>query len=216
MPASSRSVAFYIRELESLRERHCANVLAEARAQAKEIVRPAFQDARLRARSVLTEERELLQKKIQAAEARLRAAELQRRHRGQARLLQLAYDQLLQSLTRRWLAPPSRRQWVLALLDEGVKRLPDSGWQVRHPEAWDAEEIAAAREHLQGQAVQSPVFAADSDLAAGLRIHCQGVVLDGSVSGLASDRQRIEARLLALLVAQGERETDEQSQHPVD
>ena len=216
MPGSTRSVEFYIRELESLRERHCAKVLADARAQANEIVRPAFQEARLRAHTMLSEERELLQKKIQAAEARLRAAELQRRHRGQARLLQLAYEQLLQSLAGRWLDPPSRRQWVFALLDDGVKRLPPSGWQVRHPEGWDAEEIAAARQYLEGQAVQSPAFTADSDLAAGLRIHCQGVVLDGSVSGLASDRQRIEARLLALLVNQGERETDEQSAHPLD
>jgi hypothetical protein len=216
MPASTRTVDFYIRELELLRERHCAKVLAEARAQAKEIVGPAFREARLRARSVLTEERELLQKKIQAAEARLRAAELQRRHRGQAGLLQLAYDQLLQSLAGGWLDPQRRRRWVFAVLDDAVKRLPRTGWQVRHPEGWGAEEIAAARQHLHGRKVLSPAFIADSGLTAGLRIHCEGVVLDGSVAGLVSDRQRIEARLLALLVSQRERETDEQGAHPLD
>ena len=216
MPASSRSVAFYIRELESLRERHCAKVLAEARVQAKEIVRPAFQEARSRAHAVLSEERESLQKKILAAEARLRSAELQRRHRGQARLLELAYEQLLQGLTDRWGDPPSRRQWVFALLDDGVKRLPGSGWQVRHPEGWDTAEIETAREYLVGRGVQSPRFAPDADLPAGLRIHCQGVVLDGSVAGLANDRRRIEARLLALLVTQDERETDEQGPHSMD
>jgi hypothetical protein len=216
MPGSSRSVEFYLRELESLRERHCTRVLADARTQAQEIVKPAFQEGRLRTRAALAEQRERLQKKIEAAEARLRAARLQQRHRQQARLLRLAYEQLRQSLARRWLDPPSRRQWIFTLLGDGVKRLPPSGWQIRHPEDWGAEEIEAARQYLEGQLIQSPDFTPDSGLQAGLRIHCQGVVLDGSVSGLTSDRHRIEARLLALLNTQGDQEPHEQSTDSLD
>jgi vacuolar-type H+-ATPase subunit H len=216
MPGSSRSVTFYIRELQSLRERHCAKALGEARTQAKQIVRPAFQEARLRVRNVLTEERGLLQKRIQAAQARLRAARLQRRDRDQERLLRLACEQLVQTLTDRWRDPPSRRQWVAALLEDGIDRLPPEGWRIRHPEGWNGEELEAARAYLEGRGVRSPAFTRDGDLRAGLCIHLDGVVLDGSVAGLVSDRRRIEARLLALMGTQGGPETDEQSQHPMD
>ena len=206
----------YLREIESLRERHCSKVLAEARRQAKEIIRPAFRKARLRVSSMLAKEQTQVERKIQAAEARLRTARLQYRQRQQTRLLQLAYQVLLQSLASSWRDPLSRRRWVCAVLESGVARFPHSGWQVQHPKDWAIEEIEAARDYLEHHAIESPAFEPNNGLTAGVRILCKGVVLDATVAGLVSDRRRIEGRLLALVSSNGLNRPDEQRAHLLD
>jgi hypothetical protein len=202
MAGSRRFLDLYLRELQALRDRHCRQVLEEARRQAADLLKPAFQAARQRARTALTEERARLRQKIQSAEVRLRTARLQVGYRRQVHLLHLAYDELQRTLLARWLDADGRAQWVAALLDAALEGLPPpAGWEIRHPPDWDQEEIEAARCHLGDRGLGSLTFVPDQVLRAGLRIHCAGVVLDGSAAGLTVDRQGVEARLLALLLA---------------
>lgn len=201
MAGSRRSLDLYLRELQALRDRHCRQVLEVARRQVADLLKPAFQAARQRARIALTEERARLRQKIQSAEARLRTARLQVGHQRQVQLLHLAYVELQRTLLARWLNAEGRAQWVAALLDAALERMPPpAGWEIRHPTDWDPAEIEVARCYLGDRGLASPSFVPDPGLRAGLRIHCAGVVLDGSAAGLTADRSAIDARLLALLL----------------
>lgn len=211
MAGSNRSTAILLRELASLRERHCAEALSRAREQARQVVRPAFGQARLRVRNALTEERELIAKRLQAAEARLRLVREQRSQRQQKRLLQLAFSVLSQRLVKRWRDPVQARQWALELLGDAQRQLPTGRWQISHPTDWPPAEREYLRRELLARGLQAPDFQPDEGVTAGLRIGCGGAVLDGSVAGLTSDRRSIEARLLALLNeprAESRRESD--------
>ena len=82
--------------------------------------------------------------------------------------------------------------------------LPAGAWTLRHPPGWPPAEQQAVREELGRELGAEPQCRGDAGIEAGLIIDSGGACLDGSLQGLLADRQRLEARLLALLAGESQ------------
>ncbi len=129
------------------------------------------------------------------AEAELKARETLRQAQP---LLQLG-------LRQRWQDADGRRAWVARCVRQALGSLPAGAWILRHAPGWPPPEQQAVREELGRALGVEPQLRSDADIEAGLIIDSGGACLDGSLRGLLADRQRLEARLLALLAGESQR-----------
>lgn len=184
--------------VELYRTTRCDQLLSAARAEARALLQRARREARERVRQALAAERSRADEKIALAEARLRTRRRLHEQRKLARLLEQGWALLMEELARRWADPDSRQIWVNALVRHALEILPRDAWRIVHPPDWPPEE----QQQLASNLKDRPQFHADGSIRAGLRISCGHNVVDGTITGLVSDRQAIESRLLELL--QGE------------
>jgi hypothetical protein len=181
--------------IESYRTTRCDKLLSTARAEARAVLREARREARERVRQILAAERSRANGQIALAEARLRTRRRLYEQRRLTGLLEQGWAQLVEELERRWKNPASRRIWVGALADCALRILPQGPWQIAHPPGWPPEE----REELASRLKERLQFHTDESIRAGLCISCGHNVVDGTLSGLISDRQAVESRLLQIL-----------------
>lgn len=173
----------------------------EAQRWARDKLRDARHQARLRIAGVIESERAGLEREIAAAEASIGA---QQRHRQQqyiAGIVGRVLERVPRELERRWQDAGTRRAWVAAALDEAGRRLGASTWSVRH-----APGLHAAERHVGSG--DTLTWTEDLALKAGLVIEKPGARLDASIPGLLSDSAGVQGHIVHLLglVAAGARE----------
>lgn len=185
--------------VEASRARLCAQILGDANARAAALRAQASAGARARMRQAFEEQRLRRREQIAAAQARLATQRrLVEQHRTAA-LLRLAWEQLPGELGALWLQPTLRAAWASAVLASARARLPAGRWRIVHAPDWTGAEQQAL---VQGfaAATQDPFrFDADPKLLAGLKVICDGNVIDGTLEGLLADRADFESRLLRRL-----------------
>jgi len=190
--------------VEGYRSQECREAIDKARAEAAEILRRAWRREREHLHASVQAERSRARALIQAAQAERATRERASGDRQNAVLLAEAWPRLRALLLARWRDPAGRETWLARALDQARKSLPPGPWTVRHAPDWGAPEAAgpslAVVAGPKGEC-RALRFLADSGIAAGLIIEGGAAVLDASLDGLVADRQRLEARFLALLAA---------------
>jgi hypothetical protein len=203
--------------VENYRSQECRDAIDKARAEAAEVLRRAWRRERDHLHTSIEAERSRARTLIQAARAERATRERTSGDRLNADLLALAWPRLRALLEARWRDPVGRETWVARALEQALGAFPAGPWTVRHASDWVAPEAAEpcvevaaklrARLAAKSQAKSSYGagtalrFLADPTLAAGLIVTGGAAILDASLEGLMTDRQRLEARLLALLAA---------------
>ena len=198
LPGLERATQGLLDLVESDRARQCDRLLGEAHERARSLRADARTAARARMRQVFAEQRARRDERLAAAEARL--ATERRRHEQQrlAAWLRLASDALPSALRALWREDQARSAWACAVLAAARLRLPPGAWRIAHAADWPEEERAQV---LHGAVPESTPCTADPRIAAGLKVVCGGIVLDGTLEGLLADRSDFEARLLQHLEA---------------
>jgi hypothetical protein len=201
MSVEERELAL-LRLVEEQRDESCRRILAEAEQSARDLLRQTHRKERAHLHRRVLEERARIHARIQAVEAERVTRERQEQARSSAGILEQAWPLLKLGLQRRWETAEGRRRWVGRCLREALGSLPSGAWMLRHAPGWPAAEQQAAREQLATALGVEPQLRSDPTIEAGLVIDSGGACLDGSLGGLLADRQRLEARLLALLAGE--------------
>lgn len=181
------------------RDTRCARLAAEAQEQRNAILHQAHHDARGRMRETIRSERLRTREKLEATAAQLQTRERQQQHKTALLMLHRGWEMLGDVVLHRWKTPPQRHEWICALINLALERLPPRPWVIEHPPGWDPDECAELRAAMEQHCGAAPQLRADGQLHAGLRICADGACLDGTVEGLLADREAIEAQLLAQL-----------------
>lgn len=184
------------------RDATCRRLVAEAEDAARELLRQTHRKERAHLHRRVLEERARIQARIQAVEAERVTRERRQQARSSAGILEQAWPLLQAGLQRRWGDAEGRRHWVGRCVQQALGALPAGAWTVRHAPGWPAVEQQAVREELTRTLGVEPQLRSDASIEAGLIIDSGGACLDGSLRGLLADRQRLEARLLALLAGE--------------
>ena len=191
--------------VESSREARCRELLEEARRSAVETVKRAHQENRARMRAAIEEQRKRMEETLAATRARLATRERQHRQQADQERLSLAWLRLKEVLLERWQDADCRRRWVLGLIEEALAHLPRDLWRIEHPQRFDPNELSSVNQQIAEHCGGKPAdFAINKGIDAGLRIAAGGARVDGTIEGLLTDRNRIEAELLALLRQNGQ------------
>jgi vacuolar-type H+-ATPase subunit H len=183
------------------RDARSAEIIDEARQQARARIRNAFHEARQRVGRALDEERVRARGLLAVNEARLETHNRQRYQDVVQHMLARARHRLGAALLARWQDPRQRRQWLEHLLGQALARLPKAHWEIEHPAGWDSAEIAAWLERIGEHSGARPALKSTARIAAGLRIQAGGASLDGTLDGLLADERAVQAKLLAQLEA---------------
>lgn len=187
--------------VETDRARQCAQILDDERSRAAALLSQAHAQARLHVRRVFDEQRQRRREQIAAAQARLATQRRLHEQQRTAALLRLAWQRLPGELAASWQQDASRARWVDRVLAMARARMPAGPWRLVHASGWPAAEQQALAQRLAVEAGPAPVFEADPQLDAGLKVVANGNAIDGTVAGLLADRAAIEARLLRRLEA---------------
>ncbi len=185
--------------IEADRALQCARILGEANARAAALHAQAHGEARARMRQAFAEQRLRWREHIAAAQARLATHRRLHEQQRSAALLRLAWEQLPGELRALWQQPAARSAWVSGVLASARARMPPGPWRIVHAPDWPAAERLASAQAPGADAGAQPTFEADAGIAAGLKVVCEGNVIDGTLGGLLADRADVEARLLRRL-----------------
>jgi len=180
--------------VESDRSRVCERILGEARGRADALRAQAYAAARARMREVFDEQRRRRRERIAAAQARLATARRVHEQQRVAAWLKAASEELPLELLALWRRDDARAAWARGVLAAARERLPAGRWHIAHAPDWRHDERDRITREVAGDS--APRCEPEADIAAGLRVACGGIVLDGTLEGLLSDRADVEARLL--------------------
>ncbi len=187
-----------LRFVEVERDKVCRELLAQASARGRPLLREAYRRHRAALHQRVAAERARAEGLLRAATAE-RATVLRRRGElADGELIRAIWPRLEAQLGERWMAADTRMLWVDSALRQALARLPRTGWTIRHAAGWPEAERRAAQARLAAAGIEAPALRADSGIAAGLVVGAGGAQLDMSLAGLLRDRARVEARLLAL------------------
>lgn len=197
--SAERRAAKLLEVVAAYEREQCKGLLDAARAEARGIVGEAYATARQRLRTACEHERERLHAVVAAADARLATQRRLQHQRAARAALDEAWGRLRRALAARWQEPAARGMWVTRHLDEARAALPASGWEIRHPADWPADERARVAQALVESGIGEARFASDESIRAGLAVRAGNNVLDATLEGLLADRAATEGRLLAHL-----------------
>lgn len=186
--------------VETSREARCHQLLEDAKRGVKETVKRAHRENRARMRAAIEEQRKDMEETLAATRARLATRARQRQQQADKERLDHAWARLGKVLLERWQDADIRRQWILGLVEEALAHLPGDPWRIEHPQGFDPAELASITKRIAEHCGGEPAdFVAVEVARAGLRIIAGGACMDGTVEGLLTDRNRVEAELLAAL-----------------
>jgi len=197
-PATDR-VQQLLAVVEQARDKRCAEVMDRAQTEARQLLKHAWQKARVRLHHEVLQSREQFRRHLVLDQAGKEARLRQARQRADRELLEQSWQPLRDALIRRWRMSAGRRAWVDAVIDQALGRLVGKDWQIEHPSDWPEQERQAVTERLRGLLGAEPVCIAEPSLPAGIRVRAGDTLADGSCDGLLRDRTDIEARLLAVV-----------------
>jgi hypothetical protein len=197
-PAADR-VQQLLAVVEQARDKHCAEVMERAQTEARQLLKHAWQKARVRLHHEILQSREQFRRHLVLERAGKEARLRQARQRADRVLLEQSWQPLRDALIRRWQVPAGRRAWVDAVIEQALGRLVGKEWQIEHPSDWPEQERQVVKERLRGLLGAEPLCVAESSLPAGICVRAGDTLVDGSCDGLLRDRSDIEARLLAVV-----------------
>ncbi|QRJ62260.1 hypothetical protein [Azospira restricta] len=196
--AITRARARLLAAIAADRDARCRAILEPAAAAAEALLAAALADARRELRRALVAERTRLAGERAAAAARRDAAGRSRAQRLALGAVAAGLDRLAPALQRRWDDAATRRRWVAAACRIARQRLPAAGWQLRHPAAVAAAEVADWLRGLAAAGVADVRCEAAAEIAAGIEIRVGDACLDATAAGLAGDPAAVAGRLLQL------------------
>jgi hypothetical protein len=183
--------------IDAYQNEECAKLLNETQNEAADTTRQAFREARIRVKQDIETSRQSIERAIATAKASVQTEEKQQQYIATQKYLEQSWQQLADLLKQRWKSPDTRRRWVDKAVNQALKVLPESTWQIEHPENWPEDERRALATQIRSSSRPTPDFVANKELAVGIRIIANGAIVDASIGGLMADRGRIEAELLA-------------------
>jgi vacuolar-type H+-ATPase subunit E/Vma4 len=179
-----------------------AEMLAEAKTQARALLRNARRRARARVAQAVAEEREQRDRSLQRAAAAL-ASRIRRKQQAlDKEQLALGHERLRQALIERWSNPAARAGWAETLMGEAQTLLSNSTWKIEYPANLDAGEAAKLLKPSQPE-VEVELVATEG-IEAGFRLHHADAQLDMSVAGLLAQVDEMAGELLAEIHRQQE------------
>jgi vacuolar-type H+-ATPase subunit H len=185
--------------VERNRDERCRALLDAASDQARQLLRQTHREARERLHNKLLATREEARQQLASALAKRQTHLRLHRHRADEALLTRAWGPLGERLLQRWQQQDSRTLWIDNLVEQALAMLLDRYWNIEHPADWPVQERTALGKRLEKDLGASPVFVAQPQLAAGLRICAGPTCIDATDAGLLRARTRIQAMMLATL-----------------
>lgn len=179
--------------------RQRSQVLGQAQALANELSAQARSQARELVRRAFAEQRQRHSERLHAAQAQLATQRRLHAQQRTAALLRLARQRLPGVLLALWQQPPARAAWVARTLQAAKARLPQGAWQVVHAADWPEAEALALAAELHASLGAPAQLVPSAGIAAGLKLSIAGNVIDASLDGLLASRSEVEARLARLL-----------------
>jgi hypothetical protein len=203
---STAQSAALLQEIEQQTSEECKAQVAAAEQQAHALIAQAHAAARRRVREAIVELRREGARRLARAKAQV---ETQARHRAQQHavaVIRRAWPLLADALVARWRDPAARLAWADGVGRCARDRLRTGTWTVEHPTDWSADEQRNFRMSL-GVGDDAVTFAADREMAAGIKIRAAEATLDATPHGLLVDRLAVAALLLAEIAPMDERWT---------
>ena len=173
-------------------------ILEQARAEGHKVIVDAYSVARARLHKDIDETRERVKSETASARARQQSKLKQHEHLADLKFLHHAWYRLTEALQERWRKAEARQTWVENVVSTAFSHLEPGPWSLEHPIDWLVIEKTAVLDRIYQRTHQQPTPIVNKDIHAGLRINFNGATIDGTISGLLSNRARIEAELLAL------------------
>lgn len=187
-----------LRRVARERDARCRRVLEAADEQAATLLARARAEARARLRQASTEERRAIEQALVARRAALETVRRQQ-HRHQLRAaLDVAWTSLPGALEAAWGDPATRERWCRAAVAEALAAFVSRGPCTVEIDAADDDVAAIATTAVTDRDCTVVRIAG---LGAGLRLRSGRASLDATTRGLTASRERIEAELLAAILA---------------
>ncbi len=203
---STAQSAALLQEIEQQTSDECKAQVAAAEQQAHALIAQAHAAARRRVHEAIVELRREGARRLARAKAQVETQARQRAQQHAVAVIRRAWPLLAEALVARWRDPAARLAWADGVARCARDRLRTGTWTVEHPADWSADEQRNFRIAL-GAGDDAITFAADGDIAAGIRIRAAEATLDATPQGLLVDRQAVAALLLAEIAATDDRWT---------
>lgn len=185
--------------VQDYRTQHCQEIMEQSRLDAQDIIREAYKTARQRLHQDVLDSRERVRQELAATRAQQHTLDMHQQYKIKRQFLDQAWDLLITQMDQRWRIAAQRQLWVNLVLDKAKLRLPIGQWLIEYPRDLTQDE----RNELEHVVLQhtgiAPQLNTDNAIRAGIRIGANGAVVNGTITGLTTDRTRIEAELLAQL-----------------
>jgi vacuolar-type H+-ATPase subunit E/Vma4 len=186
-----------LRRLAREQEMRTRRARDEADDQARDVVRRARGEARIRVHQAVLETRRELELAVARRKAAIDTRERRTRQAMLRRLLDDAWQRLPSALEQRWADRGARATWSRAACAQAARNLLHLGQVVIEIDPrWAGELDATVRGCFDGTTTTIEI-APVAGLGPGLRIRAGKACLDATVGGLVAARERIAAELLA-------------------
>ena len=186
--------------LDALAAQHdgrCREIESAAARKADQLLTDTRQRMRERVHRAVTEERQRRETALMECRHRIETAGRRRVQEHYRTFLQNAMPLLRAELEQRWTDAGTRRSWCEMLLAEAADKLPPDRWTIEHPGDWSGSDTRGLEQAFAARELPAPEFVEDADIAAGLRARLGSACLDATLDGLMTNRDAVEARLLA-------------------
>lgn len=183
------------------RDHGCRQLRDSATEQARQVIAEARQQARRRVKEAVIEKRRQVDEHCRRVRVELETRQRDRLFLEVGERLARGLSALPAALQARWADPAARRRWCRHVLDGAALVLRQGRWEIRVGPGLDESELRElgnAAGELAGEAAQVRV---DESLAAGIVVSHDGACYDGSIAGLTSSRNAVQAALLSELAA---------------
>lgn len=192
--------------MHELRDSGCRKLRAAAEEQAQEIIGDARHRARRRVKEAVAEKRRQVTEHCQRARVGVESRGRERHFAELGQRLAAGMAALPVALQERWARPGTRDAWCRQVLGGAAQVLRPGEWRLRVAPGLDARERTALVESAAALCGGAVELDEDDSMLAGLVVAHDGARYDGSVQGLLSDRNGVQAALLGELAAR-ERKT---------
>ena len=187
-----------LRRVARERDARCRSVLAAADEQAVALLARARAEARARLRQASTDERRAVEQALAARRAALETVRRQQHRRQLRAALDVAWTSLPEALEAAWNDAATRERWCRAAAEAAREAFVSDGPCTIEIDV-DGDDAAAIARSAMTDRDCTPVRV--PGLGAGLRLRSGRACLDATARGLTASRERIEAELLAAILA---------------
>ncbi len=191
------------------RDARCNAFAEESTARARQLLAEARSGARREVGEAVASERRRDREAYRRMQARIDTHHRLQLQRIQKQQLERAWRLLRDALQARWRDPQARRTWIEAALKRAGMVLHADHWTIAHPPDWPQEERSRIHTWLHDRAGVSATFEAEDAIRAGLCVRRDQACFDATIDGLLAARHRIEAQLLADLIAEEQQAPEE-------
>lgn len=183
--------------LHQQQELRCREIVTAAERAARQAIRGSRNKLHERQLQAVREERRRRAQELKTACSRIETRKRRRAFEQHEKVLQALWPLLVTALEERWSNNEQRLAWCKLIVSEAAATLSGKDWLVEHPPDWTAKDRDTLVQSLQPFGIAAPQFAASEDITSGLRIRTGSACLDGTSTGLLTERLDVEGLLLA-------------------